>query len=658
MDCSFRKTRRHGVLLAAVVSIACAVAFAFPTLALAEGGTVKVTGSDATYGSLTDAAAAIKASGTTGDITYTVSGTVAFDGGTSGAYKTLAPEGVTSVTIKGTNNAQVNLTGSYEVLLYTTPNGRDDGKNGVPLSMSDLTLNDRRPAIYEAARGWELYYLGSNAAEQTFTNVTFTEGYMVGSASTHLDSYQSATFKNCTFGIADPSYENDDSLASKRQHYELWLSGQAKASVDSCTFTPNNYGAIKGTYSNTYPTYYPKRHVELSVTNSTFNGIGHHRVVHLDGVDDISFTNNTITNCLTNKSDSTKQFIDATEDNSNGKVAAINDDYFNKNANNNTIQYSLKLTKDGQEVEGAPAYYQYNQSIDSYSLGGYTYSLDKGATLVDNASMLPKGANPGRYAIDTDHHVFSAGALSGNDKTAIVVSSAAPRSYELVKPTAITYIIAFDKNADDATGSMTSIDAAYDTEATLQACAFSRKGYTFAGWNTKADGTGDAYADAATVKNLTTEDGATVTLYAQWKQITHTVTFSDPDGNTSTPAQTVNDGATATAPQDPTRDGYAFDGWLLNGEKYDFSKPVTKDITLVAKWSKVTQEGSQNTEQGTDEKSEPPATPKPAPKPAPKAPVSKVPNTSDATMPVYALVALVAGGAALVVMSSRKRNRS
>ncbi len=654
MDCSVKVMRRPAALLATIVSIVCAAAFVFPTLAFAEGGTVKVTGSDATYSSLTDAAAAVKANGTKGDITYTVSGTAAFDGGNGGAYNTLAPEGVTSVTIKGTNNAQVNLTGSYEVVLCTTPNGRADGENGVPLSMSDLTLNDRRPELYEAAGAWEFYYLGSNAATQTFTNVTFTEGYMVGSASNHLDSYQSATFKNCTFGIADPSYENDDSLASKRQHYELWLSGQAKASVDSCTFTPNNYGAIKGTYSNTYPMYYPNSHVELSVTNSTFNGIGHHRVVHLDGVDDISFTNNTLTNCLTNKDGSTKQFIDATVDKSNGKVAAINADYFGENKNNNTIQYSLKLTKDGKDVEGAPAYYQYNQTLDSYSVGGYTYSLDNGAAFVDDASLLPKGANTGRYAIDSEHHVFTAGALTGDDKTAIVVSSAAPRSYELVKPMAIKYIIAFDKNADDATGTMTSLDAVYDADATLAACAFSRKGYTFAGWNTKADGTGNAYADAATVKNLTIENGATVTLYAQWKQITHTVTFSDPDGNTSTPAQTVNDGATATAPQDPTRDGYAFDGWLLDGEKYDFSKPVTEDITLVAKWSKVTQEGSQNTEQGTDEKSEPPA----APKPAPNAPAAKVPNTSDATMPVYALVALVAGGAALVVMSSRKRNRS
>lgn len=238
--------------------------------------------------------------------------------------------------------------------------------------------------------------------------------------------------------------------------------------------------------------------------------------------------------------------------------------------------------------------------------------------------------------------MFTAGALTGDDKTAIVVSSAAPRSYELVKPMAIKYIIAFDKNADDATGTMTSLDAVYDADATLAACAFSRKGYTFAGWNTKADGTGNAYADAATVKNLTIENGATVTLYAQWKQITHTVTFSDPDGNTSTPAQTVNDGATATAPQDPTRDGYAFDGWLLDGEKYDFSKPVTEDITLVAKWSKV----------------------KPVPVPAthtvtfsdPKA-APKVPNTSDESASANVLAAFIACGAAGVIAGIAMRTR-
>ncbi|MCD7806046.1 MAG: InlB B-repeat-containing protein [Lachnospiraceae bacterium] len=43
-------------------------------------------------------------------------------------------------------------------------------------------------------------------------------------------------------------------------------------------------------------------------------------------------------------------------------------------------------------------------------------------------------------------------------------------------------------------------------------------GYEFAGWNTKADGSGISYEDGADVLNLTSVNGATVTLYAQWNQ--------------------------------------------------------------------------------------------------------------------------------------------
>ena len=173
-----------------------------------------------------------------------------------------------------------------------------------------------------------------------------------------------------------------------------------------------------------------------------------------------------------------------------------------------------------------------------------------------------------------------------------------------------------------------------------------REGYVFAGWH--LDGI------AFDFKLSITKD---ITLVATWTKVapvTHTVTFSDPEGKTTTPAQTVNDGATATAPQDPTRDGYTFDGWYLDGEKYDFSTPVTEDITLVAKWAETAKEASPKTEPTTAEKPEPPA----APKPAPKAPAAKVPNTSDATVPTYALAALVSGGVVLVVMGSRKRSRS
>ena len=55
-----------------------------------------------------------------------------------------------------------------------------------------------------------------------------------------------------------------------------------------------------------------------------------------------------------------------------------------------------------------------------------------------------------------------------------------------------------------------------DFEPALKANSYTRKGYTFIGWNTAADGSGTAYRDGASVKNLTNELGGTVTLYAQW----------------------------------------------------------------------------------------------------------------------------------------------
>lgn len=81
-----------------------------------------------------------------------------------------------------------------------------------------------------------------------------------------------------------------------------------------------------------------------------------------------------------------------------------------------------------------------------------------------------------------------------------------------------TYTIAFDKNAEDATGTTESVNATYSIDATLTANGFEREGWNFDGWNTQADGLGTTYGDGAIVKNLTAEHEATVTLYAQWSQ--------------------------------------------------------------------------------------------------------------------------------------------
>ena len=61
-------------------------------------------------------------------------------------------------------------------------------------------------------------------------------------------------------------------------------------------------------------------------------------------------------------------------------------------------------------------------------------------------------------------------------------------------------------------GTMAPQTVTAKTDAALNANGFTRKGYNFLNWNTAADGTGDSYADGATV-NLTEN----TTLYAQWE---------------------------------------------------------------------------------------------------------------------------------------------
>ena len=105
-----------------------------------------------------------------------------------------------------------------------------------------------------------------------------------------------------------------------------------------------------------------------------------------------------------------------------------------------------------------------------------------------------------------------------------------------------------------------------------------REGYEFKGWTLN----GVDYDFTAPVK-------ADLVLTAVWTPVkpkTYTITF-DTDGGTVVPSQTVKDKGTATEPTAPTKTGYEFKGWLLDGKTYDFTTPVTKDVTLKAKWEKT-----------------------------------------------------------------------
>ena len=57
----------------------------------------------------------------------------------------------------------------------------------------------------------------------------------------------------------------------------------------------------------------------------------------------------------------------------------------------------------------------------------------------------------------------------------------------------------------------------YGTEQKLTSNAFKKTGFTFSKWTRNADGTGTSYTNGQSVSNLTSSNGATINLHAQWK---------------------------------------------------------------------------------------------------------------------------------------------
>lgn len=166
--------------------------------------------------------------------------------------------------------------------------------------------------------------------------------------------------------------------------------------------------------------------------------------------------------------------------------------------------------------------------------------------------------------------------------------------------TPITYTVKYDGNG--ATGGTTASSShTYDEAKNLTKNGFTKTGYIFDGWNTRADGSGTSYKDQKSVKNLTTKDDDTLTFYAQWKAITYTVKY---DGNKSTSGSTASSTHTYDEAKNLTKNGYKklgykFTGWNTKadgtGTAYKDEQSVknltTKDgdvITLYAQWKRNT----------------------------------------------------------------------
>ena len=156
-----------------------------------------------------------------------------------------------------------------------------------------------------------------------------------------------------------------------------------------------------------------------------------------------------------------------------------------------------------------------------------------------------------------------------------------------------TYTISFNGNGKTG-GSTASMSMTYDTAKNLTANGFTKTGHSFSGWNTKSSGSGTSYKNKQSVKNLTSANGATITLYAKWTPNKYTVSY-DANGGSGAPAdQTKTYGVNLTlSSTKPTRTGYTFVKWNTKadgtGTNYNSGSQYTgnSNLNLYAVWTPI-----------------------------------------------------------------------
>ena len=249
-------------------------------------------------------------------------------------------------------------------------------------------------------------------------------------------------------------------------------------------------------------------------------------------------------------------------------------DGWNTKADGTGTKYSNKAKVKGLSAKGSVVTLYAQWKPVKY---GITYYLNGGTNNKNNPSYYTindtvKLANPVKKG-----YVFCGWYRDTRYKNRITVikkGSAAPvKLYAKWQET--KYGIRFAGNGATAGSVKSFANIPYSKAFYLRANAFTRKGYTFDGWNTKADGTGTKYSDKAKVKGLSAK-GSVVTLYAQWKPVKYGITYYLNGGTQSrnnTSYYTTNIGIQL---KNPSRTGYTFTGWYADSK-------LTKKVSSIAK---------------------------------------------------------------------------
>ena len=199
-----------------------------------------------------------------------------------------------------------------------------------------------------------------------------------------------------------------------------------------------------------------------------------------------------------------------------------------------------------------------------------TYNLNGGTLSEENRTSFTKKTetftlnNPSK--IGYTFKGWSGTDLDGEENTLVKVEKGTRKNLEFsANYTANSYTIKFDKNGTDVTGEMLNQVFTYDTASKLNINTYSRVGYTFDGWNTKADGTGDSYSDQEEILNLISE--GELTLFAKWKKKSYTVTIVSNNSSNTPSSLSVEYGSTNSFNLVPNSNYYLKSYSCTNGYK-------------------------------------------------------------------------------------------
>ncbi|QDZ14856.1 LamG-like jellyroll fold domain-containing protein [Humibacter ginsenosidimutans] len=205
--------------------------------------------------------------------------------------------------------------------------------------------------------------------------------------------------------------------------------------------------------------------------------------------------------------------------------------YYNTSASNSTLKACWGLTPGGTKeylaATTGPTNGAWHYLAAVVDRGAGTVTTYEDGTAVDTSSSIGASSALAKYAFTlgsegslTDTGDGSVDALFDdvNFYDAPITASQIAADYAATKPaTGASYNVVFDGNG--ATGGATATEKlTTGLAAGLTANGFTRAGYGFGGWATSPSGP-IAFTDGQSVKDLTSTDGGTVTLYAVWNRM-------------------------------------------------------------------------------------------------------------------------------------------